>query len=78
MRDLEGFICDWVRREREVGDEEVGSDEEEIVFKGRGRGGEDGVEEKRREWKGVESGMVLDLFGDVENVLFKYVFFWLF
>jgi hypothetical protein len=76
VRDLEGPIRDWVRREREVGDEEVGSDEEEIVFKGRGRGGEDGVEEKRRERKGAESGMVLDSFGDVENASFKYVFPW--
>lgn len=72
VRDLEAPIRDWVRREREADVEEVGSDEEEIMFRGRGRG-EEVREEKVRDTRSEESGIVMDSFGDVENASFKYV-----
>ncbi|KAK0391350.1 hypothetical protein NLU13_0851 [Sarocladium strictum] len=70
VRDLEAPIRDWVRREREADVEEVGSDEEEIMFRGRGRG-EEVREEKVRDTRSEESGIVMDSFGDVENASFK-------
>jgi hypothetical protein len=71
LKDLETPIREWVRRERKGEEEDVGSDEEEIVFKGRDQtNGEELVDERKQ--KSSDSKMVLDSFGDVENASYKY------
>lgn len=60
-----------MRRERNGQEEDVGSDEEEIVFKGRGQTNGDELVDERKQ-RGNDSRMVLDSFGDVENASYKY------
>lgn len=57
----------------EAGDE-IGSDDEEIVFTGRGsRGGGWKMAHREVQEETVDQGIVFDSFGDVENAAYKFV-----
>lgn len=70
------------RQEMAAAEEELDSDEEEIVFAGR-QGALKELQEKKDRWRlahreiaqeTVDSGMVFDSFGDDESAAYKYVF----